>query len=1277
MKNFTIFMAMLLFSAIVIPSTKLLAQEKTIAYQDWTSDGGVEAPFRVVDTQTDSNSNSYVLGMSVDGTGDYDILLIKLNMWGLVQWTESYNGSGNGMDIATGMHIDGNDDIFITGSAYTNNDKQEIVTLKYNPSGTLQWAATFDGGTSEDESGGAITTDGNGNVYVTGTVFDNTTYYDMVVLKYNSSGTLLWDENYDFDGGLDVGSELSYNSSTDEIIISGAGHDMSIDEWRFVTATYTDNGTFVDDTQSMYSSELPAEAFGDMTRDLSGNYYVVGTVTGSGNKDIRVAKFNSSLQLQWEETFNSPHDMNDGATAIVVNNSGEVFVGGYVETDENGTDYVLIKYNNSGAEQWAKYHDGYGSGADTLTALTIGLQGDDDVYATGSSFNGNDQDYHTMRYASNGEVISETTFDRGLGGNDSPRTIAWTAPGEVIVSGSSFNGTADGLMNVKYNSANAFVPADITPTSSSQSYVLNNGQVLDTDGNAANQIKYKMGNVFISDTAFSIVQARIDTAGNDTLHRVDFVYDVTGSPNVLPVTRKQEYSNYYKGTIKAVMTPHYEELYISRLTRSIDARYSSNAAGFKVQFITRSSLANLGNLDIDINGADSIAVDNDDLVVYTSLGEIRYPQARASQVDTNGDMYDLNWQPDYEINGNTLSFTNIGFYDTNKELIFTMEKAAGGGSGEDENLLWSTYFGGSNIDYLVDVKAVNNHIWVTGFSASEDFPTLIGHQEIIGGDYGFLDATLTKFTEEGEMKWSTFFGGSDDEGYNYNQSITVSNDGVSTLYGGTLSQDIYLLELENAYFDDLNDCSQLTCHDTYIARFSNSGVLEWSTYFGGFGGIGNPGGATLDSEGNLFIVGNDENIDLEDPGNDAHFQTQASGNAFVAKFSPSGELVWSTYFGGNNGNTFIKGVKTDSNDNLFITGITSSTSGFPLEEDGGYYQANNGGGVQDVFLTKFSGNNYEIVWSTYFGGKGLDNIHKGLNIDQNDNIFLCGCTEDEDDFPLVNSVSGGYYQDEVGGTSTMDIGLLCNGDAFISRFNGTGQLIHSTLYGAESTDVAQDVFTHSGMVYVILYTGSDNLNFAYPNLENAFISENHADGSDESLDGFILALDYDFNLVWTTYFGGAAPSWSLGGIDIPYSMSISNNDNLFMVGTAWSTQDFPLVDPGSPAWFKGNPIDDAFISKFSIDEHIVNIEEVAFHNSSADVKLFPNPTDALLTVLTTKGSNIENIELYDIGGRRVSSFTMSGRNNMEQINLSNFRKGVYFIQINSNNDLITKKIILQ
>lgn len=164
--------------------------------------------------------------------------------------------------------------------------------------------------------------------------------------------------------------------------------------------------------------------------------------------------------------------------------------------------------------------------------------------------------------------------------------------------------------------------------------------------------------------------------------------------------------------------------------------------------------------------------------------------------------------------------------------------------------LYSTYVGGSGTEEggAIALDSSGN-AYVTGDTASTDFPTLIAFQQSIAGR---KDCFVTKLASNGLPVFSTYLGGSsDDEGF----GIAVDLSGNAFVTGSTNSNDFPTTR--RVFQKNLGggQCDGLSCNDAFVTKLSSSGsTLMYSTYLGG-AGEDDGFGIAIDSLGNAYITG--------------------------------------------------------------------------------------------------------------------------------------------------------------------------------------------------------------------------------------------------------------------------------------------------------------------------------------------------------------------------------------------------------------------------------------
>ena len=337
---------------------------------------------------------------------------------------------------------------------------------------------------------------------------------------------------------------------------------------------------------------------------------------------------------------------------------------------------------------------------------------------------------------------------------------------------------------------------------------------------------------------------------------------------------------------------------------------------------------------------------------------------------------------------------------------------------------WATYYGGSSSE---DVNSIctdaTGNIFVTGNTGSADLPTLNpGSPTCFYGTYkGGLDYFILKFDNNGVRSWATYYGGASNEGYLGTGASSITTDATGNIFvtGCTNSADFPVYDpLTGAYFQ-----GTLTgISNSFILKFTNSGVLVWATYYGGNGDDW-ANSITTDVTGNLFVTGKTSSTNLPtlNPGASAYFKNTNSGSSdcFILKFANSGVRSWGTYYGGSGYDSGFS-ISTDVTGNVFVSGGTYSLN-FPTLNPGSsaYFQGTCAGNI-DLFFSSFT-NAGIMKWSTYYGGKGCDDISAIAVNPFNCDLYFSG---DGDgylytaitytSFPFVAAGGGAWFQNQPG-----------------------------------------------------------------------------------------------------------------------------------------------------------------------------------------------------------------------------------------------------------------------
>ena len=115
-----------------------------------------------------------------------------------MEWVRKYNASGDYRDCGYGIAVDKAGYIYVTGQGYGKDTKCDFTTIKYDPNGQVVWMRKYSGSSNNYDRVYAIMVDDSGYVYITGREFGNeSTFENIVTLKYDSEGNTMWTAIYD------------------------------------------------------------------------------------------------------------------------------------------------------------------------------------------------------------------------------------------------------------------------------------------------------------------------------------------------------------------------------------------------------------------------------------------------------------------------------------------------------------------------------------------------------------------------------------------------------------------------------------------------------------------------------------------------------------------------------------------------------------------------------------------------------------------------------------------------------------------------------------------------------------------------------------------------------------------------------------------------------------------------------------------------------------------------------------------------------------------------
>ena len=523
----------------------------------------------------------------------------------------------------------------------------------------------------------------------------------------------------------------------------------------------------------------------------------------------------------------------------------------------------------------------------------------------------------------------------------------------------------------------------------------------------------------------------------------------------------------------------YEQVIYEEIYPSIDLIFYFEETQLKYDFIVKPGgkvsdiqlrYAGYENLNQEVDGSISIShalgtLQEGTPYSYQMQGEERIPVS--SQ---------------YQVNEDVIQFQVVD-YDTTSTLII------------DPTLLWATYYGGEEsewgnatyTDQLANVYMVgrtdgpSDHIWM-----APGFQEVFGGEDIYGGD-----AFLVKFAPNGVRLWATYYGG-----HSIDYGTAVCTDPDRNVYmAGTTASNTGIAH--NGHDNELARGA-----DAFLVKFDENGVRLWATYYGGIDNIAFEGSeesagyewsadrgnaVATDAAGNVFLAGTTNSKDaIPQNGHDNTFN--GATDAFLVKFSPLGNRIWATYYGGS-GLESGNAVVTDVAGEVYLAGKTSSSSGIAHNGHDLTYSEDG-----DGFLVKFNAAGTRL-WGTYYGDTGIDEV-TSLAM-EGGFLYMAGTT------------SSSNFIAHLGHDMVYNGGV----DAFLVKFNMFGTRIWGTYYGGKFDEKDPQTTTSvNGEVYLAGSTKSPS---------HIATSDGYDPTYNGNQDGYLVQFLPNGTRQWGTFYGGS------------------------------------------------------------------------------------------------------------------------------------------------------------
>jgi hypothetical protein len=1191
-------------------------------------------------------------------------------------------------------------DIYVTGYVTISSGNKNIVTAKYNSSGTLQWRVYTAGNANLDDEGNSIAFDGT-NVWVVGYTSISGKGKDGQMLKLNgSTGAAIWQP------------KRNGTSNTDDVLskvcLSGTS--------AFVTG-YTSNT--------------------------------------STNKDIFVACLSlTTSAMTWSISINGTSSGDDGGWDALYN-LGDLYICGYTNNSTTNDDYYFARINvATGAIKYNDVYDGGSNGTDQATSMVsnkYGFYGVTGFITDGSSNNF----YNTRMYDTSNVYWTHSQPINGAYTSIKPRISTDTIAYEYYISGVYYNSTLDGLLYqvdntgtkrwaqyhdgvnsardifvdlvvdglarifvvspnetttsniydykiIRYSQTPVYMPVNYNMAADTFSYghlfYPNSGEIVDTARAAVPEVlfytKFADPVEFIQKNRISFCHYKNDTdkvSPTDTISRIDMWFNGANEFSEIFAadfqnTAKLNYFLDYTGSNGLTNVKGASHLICPNIYPMIDLHYSSNVNGAKYYFVVKPT-GDPASIQLYFDGAISTSTVSGNLRVVSYLDSFEFK---------NPDVYNVSVPSFTNLTITTTSVTgnarwvamgsdtysiDPGTYNSAWPLIIEFDRGKIATPSNIQNIKWSTYIGSGGNDYVWETKCdVDNNLFAVGETFATNFPGAIGSYQTFFG--GGSDGFVAKFDTIGQLLWSTYVGGTRTD---YLKDLDFSSSKDIYCVGSTNSQSLPLQTPSGGYSQGYvgpYEPGYGVHFDGLIFVIGQDGLTNpWLTYY-----AGNSDdyfyGCKVDLSDNFFVVGASKSTNLPVSGAAGTYTSNLNRvnypfycdtcyfDGYIVKFNSSSARDWSTYIGSD---TIINAPNLDNpNDALFdicledpsdappqdvyVTGH-AGCSNYPTMVNGGSTNYNHKG-REDVVVTHFT-NAGQMVYSSYFGSSYND--YGNAITHKSGKLYITGIAADLD---FQTDSSGMYYFQRHKGLN----------DAYFIIMNGSTDVVqHSSYLGGTNNEAGTDIVVdNNNIIYMTGVTSSSN--FPMPPSQPANTYNQTYKGNN---DNYVCAVEFsNKELDWSTYLGGT--NYEANIAEPRHStICIDGRNNLFLGGmtSSDSAAKFPLDNGGGfPTFFE--PVRKGFvdgtITKFDLIPLLtIGIKE---NQLSLDgVFLYPNPTNGTLNIKLNEGMKNMQYRIFDVSGKLVGYGKLFSTFNT--ISVNNLSAGMYFIEIFDNKNRASTKFV--
>jgi hypothetical protein len=481
---------------------------------------------------------------------------------------------------------------------------------------------------------------------------------------------------------------------------------------------------------------------------------------------------------------------------------------------------------------------------------------------------------------------------------------------------------------------------------------------------------------------------------------------------------------------------------------------------------------------------------------------------------------------------------------------------------------------------------------------------LIGDAILVNYDSSSTNIFVAKYDSSGNVQWARSFGGNDDD-----EAHGIAVDASGNVYVSGL------MGSSEVYFDTIA-VNNPALSGSFLLKLNGSGGVDWvraGTSGPGLGITSDGSFVATDPSGNIIVTGTF--IDSLDLGgyniydSAAFTLTDAVSDLFIAKYNPSGSLLWAK--GSIGGDIISDAITTDPSGNILVSGEYAFNAQFETVHISG----------GDNYVVKYNSTG-DVIWA--FSNNDNNFVQQsGLSTDAAGNIYAIG-------FFLGDSIV-------FGSTTLTNAGAPGSGtgDIFLVKFTPAGAILWAQRIGGSDDEEAHAIVADAdGTTYICGSFLSSSLTFGTSTLNNP---------------PYFVA----------SYDAGGAALWGRGSDALtsagPLTLSKDAFGHLYSAGI----YNYTLILNGNTLPMPPNYSVGSFLAQYNDLPVTAGVQKII--GLDENYTLYPNPATKQINVDGSKG--ITALSITNLYGQVMYNGIYNDIR--AAININEYPSGIYLVKINN------------